>query len=912
MGKKILSIFQIIVFLIVFTITLPYGPAVNAQTKSESYNWRNVVIGGGGGFIPGIVYSPKEKDLIYARTDMGGAYRWNPANSSWVPMLDAFGMDEYSYYGVDSLAADPVDANRVYIAAGMYTNNWLPNNGCILRSTDKGNTWQKTELPFKFGGNMPGRNMGERLAIDPNKNSILYVGTRCGNGLWKSIDYGVTWSKVASFPNPGTYVYDPNYDYSKDIIGVVWVAFDAKSSTPGNATKNIYVGVADKANSVYRSTDGGATWSAVPGQPTGFLPHHGTMASNGILYITYSDTCGPYDGGKGDVWKFNTTTGVWTKISPVPSTKSDGTDNGDDYFGYGGLAVDAQHPDTLMVATLNSWWPDANIFRSLDGGATWTRIWEWSGYPSRSLRYTQDVSAAPWLDSGLPKNPPEPQLKLGWMIGELEIDPFNSDRMMYGTGATIYGTDNLTAWDKNEKINITVKAEGIEECAVLGLISPPTGAPLVSVVGDICGFRHDKLDTARPKALVPAYGTTTSIDYAELSPSFMTICSSSSSSTPKRISFSYDGGTNWFQGSTEPSNASGDGLVAAAADATAVIWAPKDAAASVTTNNGSSWTTCTGLPNNAAIASDRVNGKKFYGFSGGKFYVSTNGGVSFTATAASGLPTGGKIKAVPGKEGDVWIAAGGDGLWHSTDSGASFTKLTNLTAAYVAGFGKAAPGKDYMAIYITGRIDGVAGFFRSDDEGATWVRINDDQHGYGAVDSAITGDPRVYGRVYIGTNGRGIIYGETTGIQNPDPTPSVKPSVSPTATVLPTPTPTVTQTTSPTNNGYDFLVETKFEPAKLAANQMMTAKVTATNVSSESYSGNKDVLLIVALYNSNNTMENVSYISKGIPYRGVETLSAGFKLPTNITGYSVKAFMWDGQDMSSTNMIPLSNVIQIP
>lgn len=68
-----------------------------------------------------------------------------------------------------------------------------------------------------------------------------------------------------------------------------------------------------------------------------------------------------------------------------------------------------------------------------------------------------------------------------------------------------------------------------------------------------------------------------------------------------------------------------------------------------------------------------------------------------------------------------------------------------------------------MAIYITGKVDGVLGFFRSDDAGATWIRINDDQHGYGAVDSAITGDPRVYGRVYIGTNGRGIIYGDIAG-----------------------------------------------------------------------------------------------------------------------------------------------------
>jgi xyloglucan-specific exo-beta-1,4-glucanase len=66
-----------------------------------------------------------------------------------------------------------------------------------------------------------------------------------------------------------------------------------------------------------------------------------------------------------------------------------------------------------------------------------------------------------------------------------------------------------------------------------------------------------------------------------------------------------------------------------------------------------------------------------------------------------------------------------------------------------------------MALYAVAQIAGVRGIFRSIDAGQTWVRINDDQHQWGrAGDTAITGDPRIFGRVYIGTNGRGIFYGD--------------------------------------------------------------------------------------------------------------------------------------------------------
>ncbi|MFG3704068.1 cellulose binding domain-containing protein [Micromonospora sp. NPDC047670] len=768
------------------------GSPTAAAAAAEAYTWKNVRIDGGG-FVPGIVFNPTEKNLVYARTDIGGMYRWEQASQSWKPLLDWVGADRWGWNGVVSVATDPVQTNRVYAAVGMYTNDWDPNNGAILRSADKGTTWQVTELPFKNGGNMPGRGMGERLAVDPNKNSVLYYGAEGGNGLWRSTDFGATWAKVANFPNVGNYRADPSdpNGYNGQNQGLTWVSFDKSTGTPGNATQTVYVGVADKENPVYRTTNGGATWERIAGQPTGYLAHKGVVDPvGGFLYIATSDTGGPYDGGKGDVWKFHRATGAWTRISPIPSTSTDA------YFGYSGLTIDRQRPDTLMVATQVSWWPDAIFWRSTDGGATWTRIWEFSSYPNKTRRYTMDVSSVPWLTFGGNPAPPEETPKLGWMNESVEIDPHDSNRFMYGTGATIYGSTDLTKWDTGGQFTIRPMVKGLEETAVLDLVSPPSGAPLVSALGDIGGFRHTDLDAVPPMMFTqPSFTSTTSLDYAEAKPSVLVRAGNFADADrpdDSHVAFSTDGGANWFQGS-EPSGVNSGGTVAASADGSRFVWAPGDAGQRVvhSVGFGASWAPSSGVPANATIESDRVNPNKFYAFAGGRLYVSTNGGAGFTASAATGLPATGNVrfKALPGREGELWLAGEG-GLWRSTDSGATFTKLGRVSAAGNVGFGKAAPGRTYPALYLFGTVDGQPGVHRSDDTGATWVRINDDQHQYGNAGEALTGDPRVYGRVYLGTNGRGILVADRLG-GTPDPTPtgSTPPPTTPPPTTPPPTTP---------------------------------------------------------------------------------------------------------------------------
>ena len=116
----------------------------------------------------------------------------------------------------------------------------------------------------------------------------------------------------------------------------------------------------------------------------------------------------------------------------------------------------------------------------------------------------------------------------------------------------------------------------------------------------------------------------------------------------------------------------------------------------------------------------------------------------------------GSIQAVPEFEGHVWVT-GGKHLFHSSDSGQTYSPADDVEEAYAVGFGRAAPGRKYPAIYLSGKVNGVSGFFRSDDEGATFVRINDDAHQFGGI-GVMAADQNIYGRIYVTGTGRGLLY----------------------------------------------------------------------------------------------------------------------------------------------------------
>ncbi|MFH8803681.1 1,4-beta-glucanase [Streptomyces sp. NPDC017936] len=703
------------------------APAAGAaQPAAPAYRWRNAVIGGTG-FVTGVLFHPSVRGLAYARTDIGGAYRWDDRAARWTPLTDHLGWDDWNLLGVEALAVDPAHPDRLYLALGTYAQSWA-GNGAVLRSEDRGATWTRTDLPVKLGANEDGRGAGERLLVDPRDSDTLWLGTR-HDGLWRSTDRGATWAAVGAFPaTPGATGQ-----------GVTLLVA---------AGRTVYAGWGDAdgaSANLFRTADG-ATWEPVPGQPAGTAAKVPIRAAHDRhtreLYVTYADAPGPNGQTDGSVHKLATVTGEWTEVTPV---RPGGTT--DDRFGYGGVAVDARRPGTVVVSTNNRWAAVDTLYRSTDGGRTW-----------RSLKDTAvlDVSETPYLEWG------EAKPKFGWWIQTVAVDPYDSEHLVYGTGATLYGTRDLKHW--------APQIRGLEETSVRLLVSPPTGrAHLISGSGDIGVLYHERL-TASPSrgmATDPVTGTATGLAMAAARPSYVVRTGWGDHGNGAH---SDDGGRTWTPFAAQPAlGKDAPGPIATNTDGSVLLWVfvhwdGTKYPAHRSTDNGATWSEVPSFPKGATPVADPADPTRFYAYDTdtGTLFASTDSGLTFTARA-TGLPSGDsqfELVAAPGRSGDLWLSTKGNGLYRSTDGGAGFSRVAGPWAAYALGFGKAAPGAAYPALYLVGATEAVTAVHRSDDEARTWVRINDDAHQWGWTGETVTGDPRVYGRVYLATNGRGIQYGE--------------------------------------------------------------------------------------------------------------------------------------------------------
>ncbi|MFL6657085.1 MAG: exo-alpha-sialidase [Massilia sp.] len=691
-----------------------------ARAASVPYAWDSVAIGGGG-FVSAIIAHKTQTDLVYARTDVGGAYRWNPATQKWIPLLDWVSEDQVGLLGVESLAIDPSNGANLYLLAGIsYFNE---GRTAILRSSDYGKTFTITDVTAKFkaNGNGMGRQNGEKLAVDPGSGKVLYVGTRW-NGLFKSTDSGASWSRMNGL----------NVTTTPNEAGISFVMPDPASVANGLAQR-IYVGVSrfgTTGPSFYRSDDAGTSFSAVAGAPTSLMPQRCALDREGNLYISYANGAGPHGHwavpepmDKGQIWKYSIASGAWTNVTPAGFTQA-----------FSGISVDPKNAKRLVASTINTYMQQGNawgdrIFTSTNGGASWTDV--------IARGFAKDSAGVSWVADKA----------IHW-AGTVEFDQANSSQVMVTSGNGIFKSANIDAATATWSFNV----KGLEETVPLNIVSL-VGGPLVSAIGDYDGFRHASV-TAYSPIHTPGMGTTTGLAVAAANQSHLARAGSA-------IYTSSDTGATW---SKAPVMNGANGQLALSANGTTLLHAPENTTGAYrSVNGGASWTKVLGLnAQNLRPLADPVNSNKFYVYNNGAIEVSTDAGVSFStrSTIASGGSS--LLRAAPGREGDLWVALNGGGLARSTNSGTSFANIAGVSDAGAVGFGKAAAGAAYPTVFIWGTVGGVRGVHRSTDAGATWVQVNDAAHQYGgpANGKFISGDMNTFGVVYMSTAGRGIVYGK--------------------------------------------------------------------------------------------------------------------------------------------------------
>ena len=735
--------------------------AVPTTATAQNYTWTTAKIGGTG-YITGMFAHPRQTGLFYAKTDVGGAYRYNAATSTWIPLTDWLPPSLGYAKGIDSLALDPRDASKVYIMGG---GSYGSGPAIFMASNNQGQSFTTVQMPFSAGGNASGRQTGEKLQVDPNNSNILFYGTAnakvngANNGLWKSTDGGQHWNRVTGF----------NVLTGDDTgAGIAFIAFKPNSTVVGGATSTIYVGVntqsaADNGIPVYKSTDGGNTWSRLWGGPTaGAFPQRGQIGPDGYLYITFSRAANYGQGNQfgpggligGEVWKINTQNGQdqWTNITPPgPWAAPYG-------YGFSGLSVDPAHQGWLTVNTID-WYapPGETMYRSTDGGATWTDV---------LAKSKLDPSLEPWRTSV------NPITSFGnW--GNSILDPNDVNHAFVSWAGGIWETHDLTA----STTNWVFGENGVAETAILDLKSPVPNEwnayPVLAGAGDVCGFTIMDVNTYPqfPIKGPDSCKDTWSIDFAKTNSKLVVrVGDDWASSNRKFGGVSYNGGYSWSAFGSNAATQSGGGYVAMSQDSrdpsnpvTSIIWSTWDAPTVRSTNMGNDWTNVA-LPKSVLLAADGADPTVFYAYDrpNGVIYLSNSNGANWWAATAPGVPIySDKLVTPTGVAGDLWLA-GWDGLYHNNNWGLSaWEHLSTVSKAYALGFGKAAPGASYPTMYVSGIVGNVQGVFRSTDKGQNWVRIDTNQHQLGAS-TALTGDPKVFGTVYVSDGGRGIAVGTSS------------------------------------------------------------------------------------------------------------------------------------------------------
>ncbi len=592
--------------------------------------------GPNGGYVYALAIDPATPSTLYAGTAAsgGGVYKSTDGGDSWAGAGAGLpGLEVYA------LAVDPAAPSTVYCGT---------LDGGVYKSTDGGENWTGTFVGIDYG-------RIAALAIDPTVTSTLYAGAAyagTGGGVYKSTDGGDSWTAI----NSGL--------TSPDVTAL---AIDRTHP------EILYAGT---GGGVFKSTDGGGHWAAANNGLTSLGVH--------ALVIDPFDDATLYAGGSG-VYKTTDGGASWTAVN-------NGLELDDDAIpAVETLAIDPITPGTVYAGAI---WGYGGVYKSTDGGGGWVAL---------------DVA---WLgvDAGLD----EPDVRA------LAIDPADPSILYAGTSDFLecryYSAGVYQSADGGA--NWAVANAGLSSTRILDLAIDPAapsnvwagiawGGSAWTADGGVTWNRDDGDSWITALAIDPSAPPTRYSAFAQ--------CERLPEAGMTRIT---DGGSTDIsldsvyvptrQLIIDPMTPATLYAVAGPlhGDAGTIYRSP---------DRGDTWTALTtGLPapGVTVLAIDRLSTRLRAGTSEGVF-ISTDGGDSWTA-ASSGLADAAiTALAIDPEDPEVAYAGTAGGVFKSTGDDWFATGLTDTSITALA-IDPLAPATVYAGT-------GGDGVFKSTDGGASWV-----------------------------------------------------------------------------------------------------------------------------------------------------------------------------------------------